>query len=297
MSRLSSFIRERRHAMREFPFWYGARFGKETGVGRGQRKIPLIVSLTTIPERLEKMSITTESLLRQTLKPDRLILWLDDGLKNRKLPLPLRRQAKRGLEIRFIEDIGPYKKAIYSLKEFPGCLIVACDDDVIYPRDWLKELAEAHEREPHCVVCHRARQMGVTPAGGLRPYKEWKMAVENYLTPSFSLFPIGVGGILYPPGALHPEVFNDAVFRKICPLADDVWMKAMSLLNNIRCHKVAPVFAQFVPVRGTQHKTLASENMTRGRNDVQIRAVFDHYNLHRVLANADFALLKTPPVV
>ena len=71
----------------------------------------------------------------------------------------------------------------------------------------------------------------------------------------------------------------------------------MSLLNNIRCHKVAPVFAQFVPVRGTQHKTLASENMTRGRNNVQIRAVFDHYSLQPILADADFTLLKAPPVV
>ena len=37
--------------------------------------------------------------------------------------------------------------------------------------------------------------------------------------------------------------------------------------------------------------------MTRGRNDVQIRAVFDHYNLQPVLTDADFTLLKTPQVV
>jgi hypothetical protein len=297
MSYFTHFLRERRHAMLEFPFWYGARFGKETGIKRGQRKVPLIVSLTTIPERLEKMSITTESLLRQTLKPDRLILWLDDDLKNRKLPLPLRRQTERGLEIRFIEDIGPYKKAIYALKEFSDCLIVVCDDDVIYPSGWLKDLAEAHELKPDCIICHRARQMSLDSKGALRPYNEWKIAAEGCVTPSLALCPVGVGGILYPPGALPPEVFNQAVFRKICPIADDIWMKAMSLLNNVRCHKVAPVFVQFIPVRGTQHKTLAGENMTRGRNDVQIRAVFDRYNLHSVLVNTDFTLLKTPPVV
>jgi hypothetical protein len=297
MSRLSSFLRDRRHALREFPFWYGARFGRETGVAPGQRKMPLIVSLTTIPERLEKMCVATESLLRQTLKPDRLILWLDDNLKNRKLPPPLRKQTERGLEIRFVRDIGSYTKVIYALKEFANCLVVACDDDVIYPRDWLEDLAEAHECEPHCVICHKARWMTADSGGGLRPYNEWKVCAEDCTTPSFSIFPVCTGGILYPPGALHPEVFNEAVFRKICPLADDVWMKAMSLLNRVRCHKAAPVFEQFAPVRGTQHKTLASENMGRGRNDVQIRAVFDHYNLRPVPAGADFTLLKTPPVV
>jgi hypothetical protein len=205
MSRFSNFIRERRRAMLELPFRHGARFGREPGVERGQRKVPLIVSLTTIPERLEKMSITTESLLRQSSKPDRLILWLDDDLKNRKLPLPLRRQMERGLEIRFIEDIGPYKKAIYSLKEFPDSLIVVCDDDVIYPRDWLKELAEAHEREPRCVVCHRARLMGVTSPGGLRPYAEWEMAVKNYPTPSFPLFRSAWAGFFIRPAHCIPK--------------------------------------------------------------------------------------------
>jgi hypothetical protein len=296
MSRFSSFIREQRHALREFPFWYGARFGRETGIARVPGKIPLIVSLTTIPERLEKMSVATESLLRQTLKPDRIVLWLDEKLAG-KLPSWLRRQRERGLEVRFVRDIGPYTKVIYALKEFAGDLVVACDDDVIYPRDWLKDLAEAHAREPQCVICHKARRMAVDPGGGLRPYNEWKISGGDCPVPSFSIFPICTGGILYPPGALHPEVFNEAVFRKICPIADDVWMKAMSLLNNVRCHKVAPVSMQFVSVRGTQHKTLASENMARGRNDVQLRAVFDHYNLQPVLANADFTLLKTPPVV
>jgi hypothetical protein len=296
MSRLSSFLRERRQALREFPFWYGARFGHEMGIERGQRKVPLIVSLTTISERLEKMSIATESLLRQTLKPDRIILWLDEKLEGR-LPPPLHRQVERGLEIRFVRDIGPYTKVIYALKEFADDLVVACDDDVVYPRDWLKDLMAAHEREPRCVICHKARRMAADPGAGLRPYNEWKICAADCVAPSFSIFPVCTGGILYPPGALHPEVFNEAVFRKICPIADDVWMKAMSLLNNVRCHKVAPVFEQFVPVRGTQHKTLASENMARGRNDLQIRAVFEHYNLQPVLADADFTLLKTPPVV
>ena len=122
--------------------------------------------------------------MRQTLKPDRIILWLDEKLQG-KLPPPLRRQLERGLEIRIVRDIGPYTKVIYALKEFAGDLVVACDDDVVYPRDWLKDLAEAHEREPRCVICHKARRMAVDPGGGLRPYNEWKISGGDCAVPSF----------------------------------------------------------------------------------------------------------------
>jgi hypothetical protein len=296
MSSLSRFLRERRHAMVEWNHLYGARFSTKTGVGRGQGRVPIVVTLTTIPERLAKMPVAIESLLRQNLKPDRLILWLDEKLEG-KLPLLLHKQMERGLEVRFVRDIGPYTKVIYALKEFADCRVVSCDDDMIYPRDWLKELVEAHELHPQLVICQRARRMVAGPDGLLRPYEEWKICAADCETPSFSIFPVCTGGILYPPGSLHPEVFNEAVFRKICPIADDVWMKAMSLLNNVRCHKVAPVFVRYPCVRGTQHKNLASENMLRGRNDSQIRAVFEHCNLRHLLATVDFTLLQPSPVV
>ena len=47
---------------------------------------------------------------------------------------------KNGLEIRFVKDIGSYTKAIYAFKEFSESIIVTADDDIFYPKDWLKKL-------------------------------------------------------------------------------------------------------------------------------------------------------------
>ncbi|HEU6449024.1 MAG TPA: glycosyltransferase family A protein [Verrucomicrobiae bacterium] len=285
MSQFSRFLLRQRIAAVELSHWLGARIGTGRGTTSNNRKIPVIVTLTTIPERLEKVSSAIESLLRQDVKPDGIILWLGKSLAKKPLPFSLRRQIKRGLEIRFVEDVGPHTKVIYALQEFPDCLVVSCDDDSLYSQGWLKELLDGHQRHPDCVVCHRARQMALGRDGELLPYVKWKLVRST--VPSFSIFPVCVAGILYPPGLLHREVFNVDIFRKTCPKADDVWMKAMSLLNNVRCHSISEFPRQFLLVNGTQAKSLWSENRLGG-NDTQLRAVFEHYNLFGHLRQNDF---------
>jgi hypothetical protein len=243
------------------------------------RNVPVIVSLTSIAERLPKIPFTIESLLRQTEQPDRLILWLDEKLAD-KIPALLRRQTRRGLEIRLVEDVGPHSRIFHTLKEFPRCRIVTADDDMLYPQFWLAELLAAHQREPQSITCHRAHRMVADQAGTLLPYRQWDSHSPGHVGPSLWLFPTGVGGILYPPNALHSEVLNRDVFRKICPTADDVWLKAMSLLNNVRCQKVRPFSTEWRCVPGTEHKTLRVQNVENGKNDIQIRNVFEHYNLY-----------------
>ena len=120
--------------------------------------------------------------------------------------------------------------------------------------------------------------------GNLRPYTQWDLLARGHAEPSLLLFPTGVGGVLYPPGTLHPEVFNQAVFRRICPTADDVWFKAMSLLQGVRCQKASPYSARLRLVYGTQQNALGYKNFAGGFNDICVRAVFERYGLYPRLA-------------
>jgi hypothetical protein len=285
-----------RHGLSDLWYLRNARFGWPPGIKSAPGKNPVIVSLTTIPERLPTVIFTIESLMQQASQPDRLILWLNEKLGD-KIPALLRRQTRRGLEIRLADDIGPHGKLIHALKEFPGCTIVTADDDTIYPRFWLGELLAAHEREPQAVTCHRAHRMLTDQAGKLLPYRQWDWSSPGCTGPSLWLFPTGVSGVLYPPHALSPEVFNRDVFQRICPTADDIWLKAMSLLNNVRCQKAAPFSTEWPLIPGTQHKNLSAVNVENGQNDVQLRAVFDHYNLDSRLNTEDFQLLSPRNVI
>jgi hypothetical protein len=82
-------------------------------------------------------------------------------------------------------------------------------------------------------------------------------------------------------------VLNHELFMRICPTADDVWLKAMSLLNGVACKKVASRSMRIYNIRGVQEKNLWSINTDRNdtvtRNDQQIQAVFTHYDLYRLL--------------
>ena len=171
---------------------FNALFSKRVGVTQAKRNPPLTVSLTTIPERIHKVHLCIESLLRQSCKPDYLILWV--SIPEEKIPKKLDRLKKRGLQIKFCKDIRSYKKIIYTLKENPQSIIVTADDDIFYPKDWLKQLYDAYQREPQYIHCHRAHLMIKDPGGKLKKYKEWNSGAPGIQGPLLLLFPNGHGG-------------------------------------------------------------------------------------------------------
>lgn len=243
----------------------------------------MVVSLTSIPERFAGLHLGLESLLRQSSPPDRLLLWVESKAS---LPRKVTKLTARGLEIRECKDIGPYCKFFYTLQELPDAVVVTADDDLFYPRHWLRDLLEGHGRHPRCIVAHRVHRMTLDPQGGLRPYEEWESDVPSAPTPSPLLFPTGCGGSLLPPGALDREVvFDEEVFRSICPTSDDVWIKAMALLNETLVVK-APGTFDLNRIPASQLRALKYENVAGGKNDEHIRNVLERYDLYRRLVPA-----------
>ena len=54
----------------------------------------LIVSLTSYGRRLYDVAYTVESIMRQTLKPNKIVLWIDESDKD-NIPIALRNQQAR----------------------------------------------------------------------------------------------------------------------------------------------------------------------------------------------------------
>ena len=243
------------------------------------KQVPIILSLTSHGDRINRAHIAIETLLRQTAAAERVILWISDKHVIADLPAPLQRQMRRGLDVRLVPDIGSYTKIIYALREFPESPIITVDDDSIYAADLLARLYDAYSKTPDCVHCHRAHEMLFDDKGCLKPYREWRWQVDDNDAASNMIFPTGVGGVLYPPGALHPEVYNQEVFRAICPTADDVWLKAMTLLNGVKSKRMPGPHREFLLVSGTTASGLFHRNIQKKDNDRQIEAVFTRYDL------------------
>lgn len=246
-----------------------------------RRGTPIIVTLTTTPRRLQASETAIASVLLQTFVPDRVVLWLTDEVSRDPLPPGIRRLASAGLEVRFGADLGPHTKLMHALKAFPESILVTADDDTLYPTDWLSGLVDSYGRAPANIHCHRAHLIRVGDDGMPLAYQDWDLGAPGEVGPSMRLLPTGVGGVLFPPNALADEVFNLAALRRLCPTNDDIWFKAMALLQGTATRKVAPQSPRYRHVRSLASAALYLENVTR--NDEQVRAVFEAYDLMRLL--------------
>jgi hypothetical protein len=253
-----------------------------SGVTEVKRSTELVVSLTTIPQRINTVHLTIESIFQQSTKPDAVILWLDeDNFDEESIPWMLRKMETRGLEIKFCEDIKSYKKLVFTHEERPEAAIVTADDDLIYPSTWLEKLYKRHLDEPSCVICHRGHWVRLADNGELLPYQEWGKETQQE-RPSYNIFPTGSGGVLYPPGSLNEQVSDIKLFRELSPSADDIWFKAMTMLNS---RKVCCVMGGMmsdqsaVLISESQQIALCHQNVAGGENQKQAEAVFTHFDL------------------
>lgn len=258
-------------------------FCKESGISEEKyTDCDIIVSLTTYGKRIHDVALTIESIMEQTMKANRIILWLDFSFQNKTLPRSLQLLQKRGLEVEYCKDIRSYTKLVPSLLKYPNDIIITIDDDVIYEYDLLEHLIMAYQKEPSFVYCHRSHKMLKDNKGNLKSYMKWEWCAKS-TEPRYDLFPTGVGGVLYPPKCLDDEVLNEEVFTKICPTADDVWFKAMALKKGT---KACSVFShdeygeEYVLNPDVQDVGLSCiNNGEENMNDVQIKAVFNKYKL------------------
>lgn len=246
----------------------------------------IIVSLTTYSKRIYDVHLTIESIMEQTMKANRIILWLDYSFEKQPLPKALQLLQKRGLEIEYCKDIRSYKKLIPALKKYPDDAIITIDDDLIYEFDLLEKLIMAYQQTPSYIYCNRHHVMQLNEQGKLLPYLQWQWE-SNDMEANIMNFPTTGAGTLFPPHSLDEEVFNESVFSEICKYADDVWFKAMAMKKGTLSKKVYthnPKGIEYFENEEVQDIALWRIN-TQGAmlNDRQIEAVFTKYNLYQLL--------------
>lgn len=245
------------------------------------RKEKLIVSLTTFPQRIYDIDVVLFSLLNQTVKPDKIILWLSrEEFPNleQDIPVHILNMKKFGIDIEFCNNLYSYNKIIHSLKKYPNDLIVVADDDVYYEYNWLEKLYNAYLENPNYIHCHRAHKIQFDEDGNILPYTKWIECVESGNTNiSFSNFITNVGGVLYKLEFLYKDVFNDKLFMELCPKADDIWCWAMAVLNGTKIHVVKDNINKIIEVGYDYYVKLWHVNKLQNFNDVQLNNVFDYY--------------------
>lgn len=240
-----------------------------------------IVTLTSYGRRVKDVVYyTLVSLLEQDMLPDKIILWLDsDNWSSDNLPIKLKSLQRKGISIRFCEDIKSYKKLIPALEEYPDDILITVDDDMIYHHSFLSKLIYEHNKHPKDIICNLCRFPNKDKNGNLTSYNDWiNETVGCYY------MPIGSWGILYPPHSLHKDVLDRTLFFKLSPTADDIWFWIMGLRVNssyrVTKHRVLLAY-NFDDLYQFLHKgsALTQDNRKNFQNDIQLKNILDYYSI------------------
>jgi hypothetical protein len=236
---------------------------------------PLVVSLTSYPPRFAGLSATLAPLLVQSVKADRVVLWIAHG-DIARLPSSVARLAGKGLEIRTTDDTGSYKKIIPALAAFSGAFIATADDDAYYDRRWLGDLIDGWDGRRDQIVFHRGHRIRLDERGLPLRYQEWTMCISG---PQESVhnFPTGVGGVLYPPGSLAADVLDRRAFSTLCPNADDVWLYWMGRRAGAVYKKTGHRTNIAPNLKSNQDVSLWFGNMAGGNNDRSVARLIEAY--------------------
>lgn len=230
---------------------------REHGLG-----MPLVVCLTSYPPRFKQLHLTLRCLLKQTVRPDEVILWIahDDIEKLTPNILELKSQ---GLTIKACQELKSYNKLIHALQEDPQRYIVTADDDLYYPADWLEKLTTTAAAHPSRIISHRAHRIQYKADGSMQSYEQWDKNIDGPHE-GYDIFATGVGGVLYPPDSLDDMVLQQDQFLTHCPTADDVWFYWMARRKGTVVRHVGPK-TRVIEWPGSQAVSLRSKN--RGAED------------------------------
>lgn len=273
-------------------------------MGCGTEMSGYVITLSSIPPRFERLSLTLRTLLNQTVPADRIIVYIPKSY--RRFPdydgqLP---DLPEGVELRVVDtDFGPATKLLHALQELdPKQEILFCDDDMNYAPNWAEGFLKERRRKPEACITLCAgvveepplkqRKNAIQP----RAWRMWRVFdMEQNLRLMLEAFGrrflgwphrfvgrrrcliaghmdnfMGFGGVL-----IRPEFFDEDVFDIPADLwsVDDFWLSGVAMKNG------HPVW--MIPRRreATSHPHFADAALTemdgggKGRDEVNARAV------------------------
>ncbi|MGY4695063.1 glycosyltransferase [Ligilactobacillus salivarius] len=251
------------------------KIGIETNSKRNKK---IIVSLTSYHKRFSTLDSCVKTLLLQTMKPNKIILYIVEDDK-KYLPEKVLKLQKYGLEIRYVkDDLRPHKKYYYAMKEFPNDIVITTDDDCLYSKYLVEELYKTYKKFPHAITAGRARNIRVKN-GEFLSYNTWDLTEKSF-KPSLSLLATGVGGVLYPPHLLKlSELLNVNEINKYISV-DDLWLKAVELVGRVPvvlCD--SKVDRVRIELPGAAENGLTKVNVELNQNDMYWSLLNREYNL------------------
>lgn len=213
--------------------------------------VRVVISLTTVPGRYDKLLNTLSYLKQQDYPVSAIYLTIPEVSKRFNTAYPEPPQAIKDLVtvVRIQKDYGPICKIIGALlnEPDPNTLIVTCDDDIVYSPNLVSSLVRESKKHPNAAI----GGSGLFLSGGLSFYSYHCHSVyhRNFMldfhVPDHGRdveILCGFSGVLYPRSAFPEaeteedlyELLNYTNYSKDIFLNDDVLLSAWMSYQGCR---------------------------------------------------------------
>jgi len=226
----------------------------------------VIASLSTVPDRINNLSPTIRSLLKQTRPPDEIVLAIPEFSVRERRPYVVPNYISRLPRVRVLhcpQDWGPATKFIGAIQNElaagrENTLIMVVDDDRLYPRDALETYLKYSEQLPEAALCFRGAAMPST--------LDWDDAKMIYAKDLRQPRPVavitGCGSYLIQPRFFDESLWDYSGAPSVAFYIDDIWISAWLSRRGVKRY-VVPASAMMRSVR-RQRRTV-SLNKIDGR--------------------------------
>ncbi|MEE3660418.1 glycosyltransferase family A protein [Brenneria sp. g21c3] len=264
----------------------------------------LVVNLTTTSTRLELCGATLWSLIHQSFLPDRIDLWVskdaymaDQGISYFPDFFDELNKIKKIINIRFVENTGPYRKIFPALRHSNGDeLLVYADDDVIYGHNWLKSLVDhflLHEGK--YAVASRVRLMKKNIFGKYQSYNNFDVCLEPKVVDKDFII-TGVGGCILQKKHIKTAFILDENYLTVAPRTDDLWISKILEISNTSVAICPDAFCYVQEINHSNYSlnkinTLQAKKTNLYNIFLKVKIKVFGY-LGRPLSNNDTALIK-----
>jgi Glycosyl transferase family 2 len=226
----------------------------------------VIVSLSTVPDRINNLRPTIRSLLRQTRPPDEIVLAIPAFSVREQRPYVVPKYISRMPRVRILhcdKDWGPATKFIPAVQEElaagrENTLIMVIDDDRLYPRDALESYLYYSAQLPDAALCFRGAAMPST--------LDWDDARMIYAKDVREPRPVavitGCGSYLIQPRFFNESLWDYSQAPQITFHIDDIWISGHLSRRGVKRY-VVPASAMMGSV--LRQRWTVSLNKIRGR--------------------------------
>lgn len=247
----------------------------------------IVVSLTSFPKRINDVWMVIDSICRQTMRPSLICITLSEKefpQKEKNLPLRLLQYQKYGLKILWIKNnLKPHNKYWASMRQYPDKYIITIDDDIYYRNDLVAHLWDLSQKFKNCVCANNAASI-LNKDLELVSYNRWIYnVISNH--PSHNYIAKGYNGVIYPPSILkNKEAFDEELITQTSLKADDLWLKANELINNVKVVK-GDYYPTAIELSGSQKIALRKTNTSNinNENDKQWTQIDAKLNITQLL--------------